>query len=195
MASPRGGRSSDGAVLGEDEPPSFDDLYRVNVFPSELFFKFRKQVRGIRLGLNLEFYNYEVNDYHAKLVVKPLGDERRWKFVYEPIQGEFRVLSKKIPIARYLNLQVGVGHNYYLNAIGWKWKLSTCLGGDGVSQIRNKASFGLFPGLDVRIGWRAEYVLPEVNGSVGAGEPIFNMSYGRLHASIDKVETIFTHES
>lgn len=36
---------------------------------------------------------------------------------------------------------------------------------------------------------------PMVGRSVGAGEPIFNMSYGRLHASIDKVEAILTHES
>ncbi|CAA7400775.1 unnamed protein product [Spirodela intermedia] len=198
MASPSLSPAGDGIIRGDagrEEPPSLEDLYHINVFPSELFLKFRKEVQGIRLGLNLEFYNYEGNDYEAKMVLKPLGPDRRWKFIYEPIRGDLRVLSKKIPITRYLNLQVGVGHNYHLNAIGWKWKLSTSLGGDGVSQIRNKTSIGLFPGFDLRIGWKAEYILPEINGSVGAGEPIFNMSYGRLHASIDKVEAILTHES
>ncbi|CAA6664229.1 unnamed protein product [Spirodela intermedia] len=147
MASPSLSPAGDGIIRGDagrEEPPSLEDLYHINVFPSKLFLKFRKEVQGIRLGLNLE---------------------------------------------------VGVGHNYHLNAIGWKWKLSTSLGGDGISQIRNKTSIGLFPGFDLRIGWKAEYILPEINGSVGAGEPIFNMSYGRLHASIDKLEAILTHES
>ncbi|MQL73659.1 hypothetical protein Taro_006008 [Colocasia esculenta] len=180
---------------GGEEPVSLEDLYHINVVPSELFLKFRKEAQGFRLGLNLEFYNFQGNEFEAKLVLKPMAPDRRWKFVYEPIHGDIRVLSKKIPITKYLNLQVGVGHNYHLNAIGWKWKLSTCLGGDGVSQIRNKTSIGLFPGFDLRIGWKAEYILPEIHGSVGTGEPIFNMSYGRLHASIDRVEAILTHES
>lgn len=63
-----------------------------------------------------------------------------------------------------LIVQVGIGHSFLHNATGWKWKLSTCLGGDGVSQIKNKTSIGLFPGFDLRIGWRAEYVLPEIHG-------------------------------
>ena len=63
-----------------------------------------------------------------------------------------------------LIVQVGIGHSFLHNTIGWKWKLSTCLGGDGVSQIRNKTSVGLFPGFDLRIGWRAEYILPEIHG-------------------------------
>jgi len=60
--------------------------------------------------------------------------------------------------------QVGIGHNFHLNATGWKWKLSTCLGGDGISQIRNKSKISMFPGFDLRIGWKAEYVLPEIHG-------------------------------
>jgi hypothetical protein len=38
------------------------------------------------------------------------------------------------------------------------------LGGDGVSQIRNKSKLNVFPGFDLRLGWKAEYVLPEIHG-------------------------------
>ena len=51
-----------------------------------------------------------------------------------------------------------------MNAMGWKWKLTSCLGGDGVSRIRNKTTLGLTPGVDLRFGWRADFVLPEVTG-------------------------------
>jgi hypothetical protein len=61
-------------------------------------------------------------------------------------------------------IQVGIGHNFQLKATGWKWKLSTCLGGVGVSQIRNKSKLNVFPGFDLRLGWKAEYVLPEIHG-------------------------------
>ncbi|KAG0476541.1 hypothetical protein HPP92_013382, partial [Vanilla planifolia] len=93
------------------------------------------------------FFNFQGNDCEAKLVLKPLALDRRWKFMYEPIHGDIRLLSKKIPVAKYLNLQVGIGHNFHTNSTGWKWKLSTCLGGDGFSQIRNKSTINLFPGL------------------------------------------------
>ncbi|CAL9772410.1 unnamed protein product [Musa acuminata subsp. burmannicoides] len=176
----------------DDELASLDELYNINVVPSELFFKFRKQIEGFRVGANLEFFNLPANEFHAKLVLKPTAADRRWKFIYEPLHGDIRLLSKKIPLTKYLNLQVGIGHNFQLNATGWKWKLSTCLGGDGVSQIRNKTSVGLCPGVDLRIGWRAEYILPEIHGAVGTGEPMFNMNYGRLQASIDRVEAIIT---
>jgi hypothetical protein len=36
------------------------------------------------------------------------------------------------------NVQVGIGHSFQLKATGWKWKLTTCFGGDGISRIRNK---------------------------------------------------------
>lgn len=62
------------------------------------------------------------------------------------------------------NIQVGLGHSFQMNATGWKWKLTTCLGGDGISRIRNKTSLGLFPGMDFRFGWRADYVFPEITG-------------------------------
>ncbi|KAJ0983819.1 hypothetical protein J5N97_002175 [Dioscorea zingiberensis] len=190
MASSLGdGNNDEGGVA------SLEDLYNINVVPSELLLKFRKEVQGVRVGLNLEFFNFQGNDFQTKFVLKPLGIDRRWKFIYEPIHKDVRLLSKKIPINRFLNLQVGIGHNFQYNVTGWKWKLSSCLGGDGISQIRNKTSVGLFPGFDMRIGWRAEYILPEIHGAVGTGEPIFNMNYGRLHASIDRFEAILTHSS
>lgn len=61
-------------------------------------------------------------------------------------------------------MQVGVGHSFQLHATGWKWKLTSSLGGDGISRIRNKTSLGLCPGVDFRFGWRADYVLPEITG-------------------------------
>nr|DAD49102.1 TPA_asm: hypothetical protein HUJ06_019039 [Nelumbo nucifera] len=176
-----------------EEPASWDELYNVNLVPSELFLKFRKEIEGIRLGLNLEFYNAPTNEFQAKLVLKPLAPERMWKFIYEPIHHDVRLLSKKIPVTKFLNLQIGIGHSFLLHATGWKWKLSTCFGGDGVSRIQNKTSIGLFPGMDLRFGWRAEYVLPEIHGAVGTGEPLFNLNSGRLHASLDRVEAVFTH--
>ncbi|OAY67898.1 uncharacterized protein LOC109706790 isoform X1 [Ananas comosus] len=193
MASPSSGIGGNGDE--PNEPASIDELFNINFVPSELFFKFRKEIEGLRVGVNFEFFNYQSNEYEAKLVLKPLAPDRRWKFSYRPIRGDVQLLSKKIPITKFLNLQVGIGHSFQMNATGWKWKLSTSFGGDGVSQIRNKTSIGLFPGFDLRIGWRAEYVLPEIHGAVGTGEPVFNMTYGRLHASIDRVETILTHAS
>ncbi|QCD80229.1 hypothetical protein DEO72_LG2g550 [Vigna unguiculata] len=187
------------SVPNAEEPTSWDELYNINLMPSELFFKFRKELQGIRVGLNMEFYNAPVNEYQAKLVLKPLTPEWKWKIIYEPLHHDVRVLSKKIPITKFLNLQVGIGHNFQMHATGWKWKLTTCLGGDGVSRIRNKTSVGLFPGFDLRFGWRADYVLPEITGQVfvilalGTDEPLFNMHSGRLQASLDRVEAILTH--
>lgn len=178
---------------GTEEPGSWDELYSINLLPSELFFKFRKEIEGIRVGLNLEFYNAPVNEFHGKVVLKPLSPDRKWKFIYEPIRSDVRILSKKIPVTKFLNLQVGIGHNFQLHATGWKWKLTSCWGGDGFSRIRNKTSLGLFPGMDLRFGWRADYVLPEITGAVGTGEPLFNMNSGRLQASLDRVEAILTH--
>uniref|UniRef100_A0A5B7BK97 DUF7781 domain-containing protein n=1 Tax=Davidia involucrata TaxID=16924 RepID=A0A5B7BK97_DAVIN len=176
-----------------EEPTSWEERYNVNLMPSELFLKFRKEIEGFRLGLNLEFYNAPINEFQAKLVLKPLAHDRIWKFMYEPIRSDVRLLSKKIPVTKFLNLQVGIGHSFKLHATGWKWKLTTCLGGDGVSRIRNKTSLGLCPSMDLRFGWRADYVLPEITGAVGTGEPWFNMDSGSLQASLDRVEAIFTH--
>lgn len=178
-----------------EEPSSWDELYSINLMPSEFFVKFRKEIEGFRVGVNLEFYNAPSNEYQAKLVLKPLAQERMWKFIYEPLHQDVRILSKKIPITKFLNLQVGVGHSFQMKATGWKWKLTTCLGGDGVSKIRNKTTLGLCPGMDFRFGWRADYVFPEITGAVGTGEPLLNMNSGRLQASLDRVEAIFTHST
>ncbi|TYI76637.1 hypothetical protein E1A91_D06G089800v1 [Gossypium mustelinum] len=124
-----------------EEPTSWDELYNINLIPSDLFLKFRKEIQGFRVGVNLE---------------------------------------------------VGIGHNFKMNAIGWKWKLTTCFGGDGISRIRNKTTLGLVPGLDFRFGWRADYVLPEVTGALGTDEALFNLNSGRLQASLDRVEAIVT---
>lgn len=54
----------------------------------------------------VQFYNAPINEYQAKLVLKPLTPEWKWKLIYEPIHQDVRVLSKKIPITKFLNLQV-----------------------------------------------------------------------------------------
>ncbi|XP_057498025.1 uncharacterized protein LOC130782644 isoform X2 [Actinidia eriantha] len=96
-----------------DESTSWDEMCNINLMPTELFLKFRKELEGFRIGLNME---------------------------------------------------VGIGHSFKLRATGWNWKLTTCLGGDGVSRIRNKTSLGVCPGVDFRFGWRADYVLLEFTG-------------------------------
>ncbi|GJT29733.1 hypothetical protein Tco_0910008 [Tanacetum coccineum] len=187
-----------------EEAKTWDEMYSIDLMPSELFLKFREQIHGYRLGLNLEFYNAPVNECQAKLVLKPLSADRRWKFIYEPLHHDVRLVSKKIPLTKFLNLQVGIGHSFQLHATGWKWKLTTCLGGDGVSRIRNKTSLGLCPGVDMRFGWRADYVevgymfecfVCGIDRAVGTGEALFNMNSGRLEASLDRIETILTHTS
>lgn len=41
-----------------EEPTSWEELYSINLIPSELFLKFRKEVQGLRVGLNLEVHTY-----------------------------------------------------------------------------------------------------------------------------------------
>lgn len=82
-------------------------------------------------------------------------------------------------------MQVGIGHSFSLGATGWKWKLTSCLGGDNVSRIRNKTSVGLCDGVDLRFGWRADYVLPEISGWV------LNL----LHYTLDECKSCFTQLS
>jgi len=44
-----------GAEGGVGEgPTTLDELYQINVVPAELHFKFRKELQGLRVGLNLE---------------------------------------------------------------------------------------------------------------------------------------------
>ncbi|XP_074382808.1 uncharacterized protein LOC141724534 isoform X2 [Apium graveolens] len=148
----------------EEEGKSWDELYTVDLMPSEMFLKFRKEIQGFRFGVNMEFYNAPINEFESKLVLKPMANDRRWKFMYAPLHHDVRLMSKKIPVTNFLNLQVGVGHSFGLKSTGLNWKLSTCLGGDGLSRIRNKTSLGVCPGVDLRFAWKADYVLPEFNG-------------------------------
>lgn len=60
-----------------EEPVSWDELYNINLVPSELFVKFRKEVEGFRLGVNLEFYNAPMNDFQTKMVLKPLSPQKK----------------------------------------------------------------------------------------------------------------------
>lgn len=39
-----------------EEPSSWDELYNINLMPSELFLKFRKEVQGVRVALNMEVF-------------------------------------------------------------------------------------------------------------------------------------------
>ena len=41
-----------------EEPTSWDELYNINLMPSELFLKFRKEIQGFRVGVNLEVFFY-----------------------------------------------------------------------------------------------------------------------------------------
>lgn len=56
--------------------------------------------------LYVQLYNAPMNDYHAKLVLKPLAFERKWKLIYEPLYQDVQLVSKKIPVTKFLNLQV-----------------------------------------------------------------------------------------
>ena len=41
-----------------EEPTSWEELYNINLMPSELFLKFRKETQGLRVGLKLEVSFY-----------------------------------------------------------------------------------------------------------------------------------------
>ncbi|CAI5947195.1 unnamed protein product [Closterium sp. NIES-65] len=88
--------------------------------------------------------------------------------------------------------QVGIGHDFKHNATGWKWKLTSALNGNTPSEIRYKHNLPVCPGVDVRVGWNAEYVLPDMHGALGTGEPILGLNVGRLYASVERLEAIFT---
>ncbi|KAG6520583.1 uncharacterized protein LOC122051537 [Zingiber officinale] len=192
MAAAASDSGEDGDLQEIHEPDFLGELFNINLVPSDLFLKFRKQTEGFRVGLNFKFCNVPTNEYQAAVVLKPMASNKRWKFVYEPLHGDIQLLSKKIPLTKYLNIQIGLCHSFHSNATGWKWNLSTCLGGDGVSHIRNKSSLGLCRGVDLRIGWRADYIPPEIEGEVSTAESVLNMKHGHLHASIDRFEAIFT---
>ena len=54
----------------------------------------------------IQFYNAPINEFQGKIVLKPSSPEQRWKFTYEPIHQDVRIISKKIPVTKFLNLQV-----------------------------------------------------------------------------------------
>lgn len=45
----------EGTSNGED-PNSWEELYNMNLMPTEIFLKFRKEIQGFRLGVNLEVF-------------------------------------------------------------------------------------------------------------------------------------------
>ncbi|CAI5498883.1 unnamed protein product [Closterium sp. Naga37s-1] len=137
-------------------------------------------------------FSQQVNSANLKLVLKPNITDRKWKVIFEPQRGDIRFLTRKIPIMGLLNLQVGIGHDFKHNATGWKWKLTSALNGNTPSEIRYKHNLPVCPGVDVRVGWNAEYVLPDMHGALGTGEPILGLNVGRLYASVERLEAIFT---
>lgn len=54
------------------EPPSWDELYKIDLMPTEIFFKFRKHVQGISVGLNLEVCHFPIS----------LLSKHTWIFLY-----------------------------------------------------------------------------------------------------------------
>lgn len=44
----------EGGGSGGEEPANWDELYSINLMPSEFFLKFRKELEGFRVGVNLE---------------------------------------------------------------------------------------------------------------------------------------------
>ncbi|CAI5965360.1 unnamed protein product [Closterium sp. NIES-65] len=196
-------------------------MYQVDWKPKEVFFKFRQRFMQYKLGANVELrrrldppqlsttslspkapvapkhnplslWGFQVNSANLKLVLKPNITDRKWKVIFEPQRGDIRFLTRKIPIMGLLNLQVGIGHDFKHNATGWKWKLTSALNGNTPSEIRYKHNLPVCPGVDVRVGWNAEYVLPDMHGALGTGEPILGLNVGRLYASVERLEAIFT---
>ncbi|WRX33429.1 hypothetical protein QQP08_025916 [Theobroma cacao] len=46
----------------DEEPTSWDELYNIDLMPSELFLKFIKEIQGFRVGVNLE----EVREFFTR---------------------------------------------------------------------------------------------------------------------------------
>eukprot|EP00252_Welwitschia_mirabilis_P023730 TRINITY_DN6787_c0_g1_i1.p1 TRINITY_DN6787_c0_g1~~TRINITY_DN6787_c0_g1_i1.p1 ORF type:complete len:200 (+),score=36.13 TRINITY_DN6787_c0_g1_i1:325-924(+) len=172
-----------------------DDLYRINWVPKEFFLKLRKNAKGYQLGLNFELNNFQLETCYKKIVFKPLKSEKKWKFIFEPDHGDICLMTSKVAIGSFLRLQLGIGHCFQSHTTGLKWKLTTSLGGDGISSIQHKLSLPIRPGVDVRLGWNADFLLPDIHGSTGTEEPIIGMNVGRLTASLDRLEAILTHGS
>ncbi|XP_002962345.2 uncharacterized protein LOC9661781 isoform X2 [Selaginella moellendorffii] len=191
-------QSANGELPGTDSTSSSDeiswkDLYRINWTPKELRVKFRQQMEGYQLGANFEFDGIQEHGCNTKIVLKPVGNDPKWKLMFEPKQGDIRLITRKIPIGPLLSFQVGLGHDFRSRKSGWKWRVTSSLGDCWPAQIKQKTRLAICPGFDVRVGWNAEYVLPDVHGSMGVGEPPVGLDLGHLSASLDRVEAIFTH--
>jgi hypothetical protein len=72
MASSSGSGGGVEGGVGEG-PTTLDELYQINVVPAELHFKFRKELQGLRVGLNLEvLYSYLEDSYQIlNLAINP----------------------------------------------------------------------------------------------------------------------------
>lgn len=51
------------AGSNEEVPTSWEELYNINLIPTEVFLKFRKEIQGYRVGVNLEVFLCEFNHY------------------------------------------------------------------------------------------------------------------------------------
>jgi len=181
------------ASEGGDVASSFEDFCSIDWMPKEFFMKFRQHVEGFQLGVNFEFNGVQVNQSNTKIVFKPVSADSKWKIICEPKHGDLRLLTKKIPLGPLLSLQVGIGHDFHQHTTGWKWKLTSSFGPASISEIHHKTLLPIFPGFDVRVGWNAQYELPDMHGALGTGEPVMGMNLGHLYASIERVEAIYTH--
>eukprot|EP00245_Coleochaete_scutata_P010406 TRINITY_DN3632_c1_g1_i1.p1 TRINITY_DN3632_c1_g1~~TRINITY_DN3632_c1_g1_i1.p1 ORF type:complete len:234 (-),score=26.45 TRINITY_DN3632_c1_g1_i1:126-827(-) len=202
-------------LLDEGSYTRLEDLYHIDWVPKEVFLKFRQQVEGYRLAANLEYQvqltnpslrtflaggmsspdilGYQASGCNVKLVFKPVGEKRRWKLIMEPQKGDLRFLSRKLAVGPLLNVQFGIGHDMRTHTTGWKWKISSSLGANGPSSVRSKTLLPIFPGFDIRVGWNAEYILPNIYGAMGTGEPALGLNLGQFYGSVERVEGIFTH--
>eukprot|EP00850_Spirogloea_muscicola_P019019 SM000181S03544 [mRNA] locus=s181:92467:94140:+ [translate_table: standard] len=200
---------------GTAAPDSWRDQFSVNWKPRQLLIKFRQQVEGYRVAANFQFqrsdtlndpdipemrsaslFGYQAESSSLKLVLKPVTEKGTWKLIWEPQQADVRLLSRKIPLGSLLTLQIGVGHDFANHTTGWKWKVASSWGGSVVpTQVRHKTLLPICPGLDMRLGWEAEYALPDLHGAVGMGEPLVGLNVGRLRASVERLEAIFTHNT
>ncbi|KAH7279570.1 hypothetical protein KP509_37G024600 [Ceratopteris richardii] len=170
----------------EETPSSWRDLYSVDWRPKEYFFKYRKRVNRFRVGSNLMIDLDNNRTVSSRFVLKPLSEDPKWKAVYETKERDLKLLSKKISIGPLLRLQVGLRHEFRNHTTGWMWKLTTVNGGYGVSQIQTKTTLPVLPGFDIRVGWSAEYELPDIHGGSRAPEPVFGINFGHLYGSIER---------
>jgi len=51
----------------QEEPASWDELYNINLMPSELFLKFRKEIQGVRVALNMEVFFLAIFLYYFQI--------------------------------------------------------------------------------------------------------------------------------